>query len=88
LNGDLEKTFHDMVTAKVLVTSKSSLSYAAALLSVNAIYYIPFWMKPLSRWRVIEERPLMVRRAFAVARRSKTLKAIARKLAPREFWYH
>jgi len=88
LNGDLEKTFHDMVTAKVLVASKSNLSYIAAILSVNTIYYIPFWMKPRAHWRVIEEHPLIIRRALAVARRRKSLKTIARKLTPRGFWYY
>jgi len=88
LNGDLEKTFHDMVTAKVLVASKSLLSYTAALLSVNTIYYIPFWFQPLAHWRIVEGRPLIVGRAFAAARRSKQLKTFARKLAPRGFWDH
>lgn len=55
LNEDLQVTFHSLVKAKVLVTAKSSLSYAAALLSENTIYYIPFWHKPLKSWIVREE---------------------------------
>jgi hypothetical protein len=54
LNEDLKKTFHDMVTAKVLVTGKSFLSYSAALLSTNEIYYLPYWNNPLAHWKRFE----------------------------------
>jgi len=53
LNEDIEKSFHDLVTAKILVTSKSSFSYSAALLSEGDIYYLPFWHRPLSQWTVL-----------------------------------
>ena len=53
LNKELRVTFHSMATAKVLVMSKSSLSYSAAILNGNDVYYIPFWHKPLSRWKNI-----------------------------------
>ena len=43
LDEPLEKSFHEMVIADVLVTSKSSMSYTAALLSDGEIYYKPFW---------------------------------------------
>ncbi len=56
LNEDLRVTFHAMVMAKVLVTAKSSLSYAAALLNENTVCYIPFWHKPLKSWKILEER--------------------------------
>ena len=55
LNQDLRLTFHSLVMARVLVTAKSSLSYAAALLNQNTIYYIPFWHKPLKSWKICEE---------------------------------
>ena len=55
LNEDIEKSFHDLVTAKILVTSKSSFSYSAALLSAGDIYYLPFWHRPLSHWKVLAE---------------------------------
>ena len=56
LNEDLRVTFHSLVRAKVLVTAKSSLSYAAALLNENTVYYIPFWHKPLRGWKICEEK--------------------------------
>jgi len=55
LNEDIEKSFHDLVTAKILVTSKSSFSYSAALLSEGYIYYLPFWHQPLSHWIALSE---------------------------------
>lgn len=53
LNTDLQYTFHSMVEASVLITAKSSLSYAAALINKNKIYYIPFHHKPLKKWEII-----------------------------------
>jgi len=53
LNKDLQYTFHSMVVAKVLVTAKSTLSYSAALLNKNTIYYINFSHKPLKSWHII-----------------------------------
>jgi hypothetical protein len=50
LNGDITETFHSLVTAKVLVTAKSSLSYCAAVLNENTVYYQDFWHKPLDHW--------------------------------------
>ena len=55
LNKDLQYTFHSMVVAKVLVTAKSSLSYSAALLNKNTIYYLNFWHKPLNSWNIIDK---------------------------------
>jgi hypothetical protein len=53
LNKDLRVTFHSMATAKVLIMSKSSLSYSAAILNDKEVYYMPFWHKPLKRWNII-----------------------------------
>lgn len=50
LNGPVEDAFLSMVLADALVTSQSSLSYTAALLSDGIIYYTPFWHKPLPNW--------------------------------------
>jgi hypothetical protein len=55
LNDSVEKTFHDLVTARILITSKSSFSYTAALLSEQEIHYMPFWHRPLSHWNVLSE---------------------------------
>lgn len=50
LNLNIEETFHSLVSAKILVTAKSSFSYSAAILNSNTIYYIDFWHKPLKHW--------------------------------------
>lgn len=52
LNTDIEETFHSLVSAKILVTAKSSFSYCAALLNNNDIYYLPFWHNPLKHWKL------------------------------------
>ena len=51
LNEPVRMTFHSFVTAKVLVTAKSSLSYSAAILNEGTIYYQEFWHKPLDGWK-------------------------------------
>lgn len=50
LNESIEDTFTSMVLAEVLVTSRSSFSYAAALLSEGTVYYLRFWHPPLPGW--------------------------------------
>ena len=56
LNTCLEETFHHFVTAKIFVTAKSNLSYAAAILSENTIYCIPIRNRsyPLSHWNILD----------------------------------
>jgi hypothetical protein len=51
LNEDIRMTFHALVTADVLVTSKSAFSYAAAILS-KGIIYCPknYWNSSLKHW--------------------------------------
>jgi len=39
INADIRNTFHDMVTCKKLFMARSSLSYCAALLSVNEVFF-------------------------------------------------
>lgn len=50
INESLEDTFTSLVLADALVTSASSLSYIAAILSEGAVYYTPFWHPPLPHW--------------------------------------
>ncbi len=50
LNEELPLTFIGMVGADILVTSASSLSYTAALLSDGIIYYKTFWHNPRKEW--------------------------------------
>lgn len=54
LNINITETFHSLVKAKILIISKSSFSYSAALLNENLVYYIfPFWHKKLNHWKSI-----------------------------------
>lgn len=53
LNESIEDTFYGMVTADILVMSKSSLSYSAAMLSDGIVYYLPFWHPPAKKWLTI-----------------------------------
>lgn len=53
LDESLEQTFTSLVLADVLVTSPSSLSYTAGLISNGAVYYIRFWHPPLPNWNII-----------------------------------
>jgi hypothetical protein len=50
IDTDIENTFIGLVAADILVTSRSSFSYVAALLSNGIIYYNPFWHPPLNKW--------------------------------------
>lgn len=50
LNESIEDSFNSMVLADALVTSRSSFSYTAGILSDSLVYYIPFWHPPLPGW--------------------------------------
>ena len=50
LNCEVCTMYHIFVEAKILVTSKSSLSYSAALLNRNNIYYLNYIHYPLKHW--------------------------------------
>lgn len=49
-NESLFESFIGMVAADILVTSKSSFSYTAALLTEGTVYYLPFWHCPAASW--------------------------------------
>ena len=53
LDEELNATFTGMVYANLLLMSPSSLSYTAALLSDNLIYYISYCSPPLPCWNVV-----------------------------------
>ena len=53
LNEDIADTFTGLVSADALVTSGSSFSYIAAILSDGEIYYKPFWHPPAKHWIVM-----------------------------------
>ena len=50
LNESISNTFSNLVHADILVTSASSFSYVAALLSTNIIYAKTFWHRNPSHW--------------------------------------
>jgi hypothetical protein len=50
INDSTLNSFNDLVFADILVTSKSSFSYIAAILSNGIIYYTNFWHPPLAHW--------------------------------------
>ena len=50
LNENLFDTFIGLVASDILITSASSLSYSAAILSDGEIYYKPFWHTPGNKW--------------------------------------
>ena len=52
INEDIDISFVCMVGADILVTSPSSLSYVAALISDGEIYFKEFWHKPRKNWLI------------------------------------
>jgi hypothetical protein len=53
INDSLEDTFLGFVYADILVISRSSMSYSAALITNGIVYYNPFWHPPLKHWHTI-----------------------------------
>ncbi|WP_421913273.1 hypothetical protein [Mesorhizobium sp.] len=53
LDSDIFATLSGLIHADCLIMAKSSLSYVAGLLSKGAVYYEPFWHKPLSSWQEV-----------------------------------
>ena len=55
-NGDAIEALRGMATADILIMSRSSFSYVAAILNRRGvIIYHPFWHSPLPRWIVSSE---------------------------------
>ena len=52
LNESVEDAFNGLVFADALVTSASSFSYVAAMLTDGVVYYKQFWHKPSMKWVV------------------------------------
>ena len=50
INTDPIGTLRGMATADVLIISRSSFSYLAALFNRGIVIYFPFWHKPLNDW--------------------------------------
>jgi len=56
INECLFKSFTGLVFADIFVTSASSFSYSAALLSNGIIYFQSFWHKPYKNWIVLHSK--------------------------------
>jgi hypothetical protein len=54
-NYNIIKTLDILITADILIISKSSFSYLAALYNPNIIYYFNFWHSKLSHWNNVDE---------------------------------
>jgi len=55
-NDSTLDSFNDLIFSDILVTSKSSFSYIAALISkASIVYYTPFWHPPIRSWIVMKE---------------------------------
>jgi len=52
-NLDILETIEHLIMADVLVTSKSSFSYLAALYNKNMVIYFDFWHSPMPHWNRI-----------------------------------
>jgi len=53
IDEDVTTTFIGLVGSDILVTSASSFSYIAAILTDAEVYYLPFWHKPKKSWIII-----------------------------------
>ena len=56
LNGDPLDALQNMISSDILVMSKSSFSYVAALMHQGSVIYEPFWHRPMGHWHTIERR--------------------------------
>ena len=57
LDESVEDTFNGLVFADALVTSASSFSYVAAILTHGTVFYKKFWHKPSMKWIVGDDLP-------------------------------
>ena len=51
INKSIPDTFNGLLFPNILITSKSSFSYIAALFSNAEVHYKKFWHPPLSHWK-------------------------------------
>lgn len=57
LDESVEDTFNGLVFADALVTSASSFSYVAAILTHGTVFYKKFWHKPSMKWIIGDDLP-------------------------------
>jgi hypothetical protein len=53
LNGDPLDALQNMISSDILVMSKSSFSYVAALIHQGPVIYEPFWHRPMGHWHIM-----------------------------------
>ncbi len=53
LNRSIEEDWLEMLTADVLIMSRSSYSLVPAIFNRNTIVYTHYWHEPLPRWKVV-----------------------------------
>jgi FkbM family methyltransferase len=69
LDDDTFESFNGMVFADILVTSSSSMSYTAGLLSDGTVVYKPFWHPPRRHWLMVDEEG--IQKAFHLTKSKK-----------------
>lgn len=84
LDEDAVWTMRQLIEADILVMSKSSFAYVAALLSDGIKLYEPFWHSPMSEWIVLDRRGGLGRENFE-AKLGRLLKERVEALSPPEF---
>jgi len=65
LDADAIWTMQQLIEADILIMSKSSFSYVAALISDGILVYEPFWHSPLSQWISLNRRGKFNTRTFS-----------------------
>jgi hypothetical protein len=55
LDSSLEDVWKGLLTADVVILSKSTFSLAPAYLNKNTVVYTPFWFDGLSHWKTVNE---------------------------------
>ena len=74
LNESVEDTFNGLVFADALITSASSFSYVAAMLTRGTVFYKKFWHKPSTRWFVGDDLIMTTKRNATPARTHHTMR--------------
>jgi len=55
LDTELPEVWGDMMSADVLILSKSSFSFVPALLNPNTVVYTQFWHNPIETWKIVSK---------------------------------
>ena len=55
LDGDISEVWKGIISANVVILSRSSFSLVPAVLTRGKVVYTPFWHQPLPHWDVVDE---------------------------------